>query len=216
MNEVDLIITPHTSLQDLEKKINTEVMLFPYGFDSNVFYPRNFDKIYDFGFSGALHAYNNYPEGSFKNPNIRQKAYKILKSLDNFILFWKSTDDFDTARIHDNIEYAETVNKSKIWMATQAAFGDITPRYFEVMGSGSLLFCEKNPPEYKNIFKSNFNCVEFKSSLNNFANQLCEILNNDNLLFKIISQASKEAHQKHTWDVRADELVDIIAKRKSR
>ncbi len=190
--------------------MKTEVVLFPYGFDPNIFYPRNLEKTYDFGFSGALHAENNYPIGAFKNPNIRQKALRLLKTINHLNYFWKSTDNFDTARIHDNTEYAETINKSKIWMATQAAFGDITPRYFEVMGSGSLLFCEENPLEYKNIFKNNVNCIEFNNSLKNFVNQINNTLTNDGRLLKMINRASEEAHQKHTWDKRSDKLIRLI------
>ena len=90
---------------------------------------------------------------------IRKSPYSHTLRI-NF-LFWKSSDILETARIHDNIKYAETINKSTIWIATQAAYGDITPRYFEIMGSGTLLFCEKNDPTYKSIFRDGENCFEF-------------------------------------------------------
>ena len=210
VNEIDLVITPHIFFNELEKILNTRIVLFPYGFDPNIFYPRNLEKFYDFGFSGALHNENNYPDGAFKNSNIRQKAYDLIKSMDLLNYFWKSTDVFETARIHDNIEYAEKINKSKMWMATQAAYGDITPRYFEVMGSGSLLFCEENPVEYEKIFKHNINCIEFKSSLKNFKIKMNKILKNEDKLIKIGKEGCKEAHEKHTWYKRSDQLVALI------
>ena len=210
VNEIDLIITPHTFLNELENELNTKVALFPYGFDANIFYPRDLEKVYEFGFSGALHNENNYPDGAFMNPNIRQKAYDLLNSMNHLNYFWKSTDTLETARIHDNIDYAKTINKSKIWMATQAAYGDITPRYFEVMGSGSLLFCEENPLEYEKIFKNNINCMEFKNSLEDFVRELNKILSNEDALLKIIAQACKEAHENHTWDQRASQLIELV------
>ena len=212
VNEIDLIITPHTFFNELSKKLNTKAVLFPYGFDPNIFYPRNLEKLYDFGFSGALHNQTNYPYDAFNNPNIRQKAHDLLNDMNCLNYFWKSTDTLETARIHDNVEYAETINKSKIWMATQAAYGDITPRYFEIMGSGSLLFCEENPLEYKNIFKNNINCIEFQNSLKNFVRKLNEILKNRVELLNIGNQACIEAHENHTWDKRSDQLIKLINK----
>ena len=68
-------------------------------------------------------------------------------------------------------------NSSKIWIATQAAYGDITPRYFEIMASGTLLFCEKSSVEYRTAFKDGYNCIEFNSSLDNFEELLIKQLN---------------------------------------
>ena len=212
INEIDLIITPHTFFNELSKKLDTKALLFPYGFDPDIFFPRSLEKLYDFGFSGALHHQTNYPVGAFINPNIREKAHDLIVNMKCINYFWKSTDKLETARIHDNVEYAETINKSKIWMATQAAYGDITPRYFEIMGSGSLLFCEQSPIEYKNIFKNNINCIEFQNSLQNFVVKLKKILRNRAELSKIGNQACIEAHEKHTWDERSDYLINIINK----
>ena len=184
--------------------------LFPYGFDPSIFKPRNLEKKYDIGFSGALHAENIYPYGAFKKKNIRSKIHDLLKNINKINYFWKSTDVLETARIHDNIEYAETVNSSKIWIATQAAFGDITPRYFEIMGSGTLLFCEKNDGRYRSIFKNRTNCIEFKSDLSDFLSLLNDLVENEQEIRNISSNGYSDAQQFHTWDIRAKELISII------
>jgi len=210
INNFDLLLTPNIYIYDLLKNLQKKVDLFPYGFDPDIFYPRNFENIYDFGFSGALHAENYYPKGAFKNPNIRQKAQDLINSMKHLKLFWKSTDIFETSRIHDTIEYARTINKSKIWMATQAAYGDITPRYFEVMASGTLLFCEKNPIEYDEIFKNRINCIEFNNSLNDFLSKIKKVINDTNLITKIVTQGINESHEKHTWERRSEQLLDYL------
>tara|TARA_B100000963_G_C22533104_1_gene628506 strand:- start:237 stop:1175 length:939 start_codon:yes stop_codon:yes gene_type:complete len=210
VNEIDLIVTPHSFLNELNKILSIKTVLFPYGFDPNIFYPRNSGKVYDFGFSGALHNNSHYPSDAFTNPNIREKVYHILNKMGNLNYFWKSTDKFETARIHDNIRYAKTMSKSRVWMGTQAAYGDITPRYFEVMGTGSLLYCEENTLEYKEIFNNHVNCLEFDNSLKNFSRKLNEILEDKDKLLEIANQGCKEAHDKHSWDKRSDQLTQLM------
>ena len=210
INQVDLILTPHSQFEDFSRIANIPTKLFPYGFDPSIFKPRNLEKKYDIGFSGALHAENIYPDGAFKNKNIRSKIHDLLKNINKINYFWKSTDVLETARIHDNIEYAEPVNSSKIWIATQAAFGDITPRYFEIMGSGTLLFCEKNDGLYRSIFKNRKNCIEFKSDLSDFLSLLNDLVENEQEIRNISSNGYSDAQQFHTWDIRAKELISII------
>ena len=210
INQINLILTPCQQVDIFSNLANIPAKLFPYGFDPVIFKPRNLEKEYDVGFSGALHAAKHYVDGAFTNPNIRVKIYNILLKFKDINLFWKSTDVFKTARIHNNIKYAETINIAKIWIATQAAFGDITPRYFEVMGSGSLLFCERNPMIYSKIFQNKKNCIEFKSSLNDFKNILEYYLNSSSLIKTICRQGVEDAHNYHTWDHRAVQLKKLV------
>ena len=210
INQIDLILTPHNQFEKFSEMAGIPAKLFPYGFDPNIFKPRNLEKKYDVGFSGALHGANHYPDGAFKNKNIRSKIHYLLKNINEINFFWKSTDVLETARIHDNIEYAETINSSKIWIATQAAYGDITPRYFEIMGSGTLLFCEKNPVEYRTVFKDGYNCIEFNSSLDNFEELLIKQLNSPSGIEKVCEQSIKDAHLYHTWDQRGKKLIKLL------
>ena len=211
INQISLILTPHNQFEKFSEMADVPAKLFPYGFDPSIFKPRNLEKKYDIGFSGALHGANHYPIGAFKNPNIRTKINDLIKNIEGINLFWKSTDVLETARIHDNIKYAETINSSTIWIATQAAYGDITPRYFEIMGSGTLLFCEKSPVEYGQVFQSGRNCIEFKNSLDNFGDLLIENLNSDALIQTICQQSLEDAHHHHTWDHRARQLNTLLS-----
>jgi len=210
INQIDLILTPHSQFENFSRIANIPTKLFPYGFDPSIFKPRNLEKKYDIGFSGALHAGNLYPEGAFKNKNIRSKIHDLLKNINKINYFWKSSDLLETARIHDNIEYAKTINQSQIWIATQAAYGDITPRYFEIMGSGALLFCEKCPVEYGHYFQGGSNCIEFNNSLDNFEEILIKQLNSPCSIKKICEQSIEDAHHYHTWDQRGKNLIELL------
>ena len=68
--------------------------------------------------------------------------------MEDLNVFWKSSDVYETARIHNHEEYAKTINSSKIWIATNASHGDVTPRYYEILASGTMLFCEEIREEY--------------------------------------------------------------------
>ena len=210
INQIGLILTPHNQFEKFSEMADVPAKLFPYGFDPSIFKPRNLEKNYDIGFSGALHGSNHYPNRAFKNPGIRKKINDILNNLEGINLFWKSTDILETARIHDNIKYAETINKSTIWIATQASYGDITPRYFEIMGSGTLLFCEENDPTYKSIFRDGENCFEFGNDLLDFSDSLIQLINTPDEINNICESAFQEAIQSHTWDIRAHELELLI------
>ena len=210
INQIGLILTPHNQFEKFSQMADVPAKLFPYGFDPSIFKPRNLEKKYDIGFSGALHGSNHYPNEAFKNPGIRKKINDILNDLEGINLFWKSTDVLETARIHNNIEYAKTINSSKIWIATQAAFGDITPRYFEILGSGTLLFCEENDGLYKTVFENRKNCIEFKSDLSNFLSLLNDLVGNEQKIRNISSNGYSDAKQFYTWDVRAKELISTI------
>ena len=54
INDIDLIYTPIPTYQEYEDITGVKTILFPFGFDPNFFNPRDIEKTFDFGFSGAL------------------------------------------------------------------------------------------------------------------------------------------------------------------
>jgi spore maturation protein CgeB len=86
----------------------------------------------------------------------------------------------------------------------------MTPRYFERMGSKTLLFCSEIPKEYKDIFIDTVNCVEFKNDLSDFDQKLDYILNTPELYQNIVETAYVQTRSHHTWDNRANNLLNTI------
>jgi spore maturation protein CgeB len=97
-----------------------------------------------------------------------------------------------------------------MWVATQAAFGDITPRYYEVGASNTLLVCQRVPVQYKDIFRDGENCVQFEKDLSDFDEKIDYYLKNDDERCKIAKTAYDEFRRKHTWAVKASALTKII------
>ena len=212
INNIDLIYTPVPTYYDYEEITGVKTILFPYGFDPAIFKPRKIEKLYDIGFSGALHNSALYPTDSFQVKNLRPKIGEMLKNSNEFSVFWKSSDNASTAFIDSYEEYAKTINTSKIWLATMAAFGDVTPRHYEVLGSGTLLFCQEIPDTYKFLLRDGVNCVEFRNDLSDFGEKISYYKNNPESLNKIISNAVDFFHNNWTWKHRANDLIEAINK----
>ena len=180
----------------------------------NIFKKRDVEKKYDIGFSGALHDNKHYPKGSFPTENLRRSIGEILTSLKDNNIFWNGSDSIQP-RIKNYNEYATVINQAKMWVSTHSAYRDIVPRNFEVCGSETLLFVEKIPPEYSHIFIDGRNCIEFENDLSNFLEKFNYYLNNEQEYKRIVEQGYIDAHEKHTWKHRAEELLNMVREFKS-
>ena len=127
-------------------------------------------------------------------------------------LFWRGSDKLSHGRIKRVGSYAKSINSCKVWLATPAAYEDITPRYFEIMGSKTLLMCSTIPKSYKNILIDKYNCIEFNNDLSDFEEKLNNILADDVLRKNITTNAIKNAQGHHTWKMRALDFRTIINK----
>jgi len=207
-NNIERILTPIPRHEEYEASTGIQTKLFTYGFDPMVFLKRGSEKEYDIGFSGALHQSKHYPRGSFVCDDIRSRIFDKLNNISDVKVFWSASDD-RPARIPNYEEYAKLIDKSKMWIATQAAFGDITPRFFEILGTGTLLFCQEAPDEYSEILKDGVNCIQFKSDLSDFEEKLKYCLENPEKVKEITDNAYRYFHGNYTWKNKAQELIEI-------
>ena len=141
---------------------------------------------------------------------MRQQIGEILKDLEDVNIFWQSSDDIANNFIVSYEEYAKTINSSKIWLATLAAFGDVTPRYYEVLGSGTLLLCQKIPESYRFLLKDGINCISFNDDLSDFKEKIKFYVKNLDKLNEITDNAVNISHDNCTWNHRAKELIELI------
>jgi len=182
--------------------------LLPYGFDPEIFHDRCLPKTFDVGFSGALHQSKYYPTGSFANENIRMKIHEAIKE-SGVSFFWNGSDSISD-RINDYEDYAKKIGSCKVWIATKAAFGDVTPRFYEVLASGTVLLCEETDPEYDSILVDDYNCVKFKADLSDFSSKLLRLANDDEYRKRIAENAVSDSQMRHTWQHRARHVERII------
>ena len=102
-----------------------------------------------------------------------------------------------------------------MWLATTGPNNDISPRYFEVMLSKTLLLCNSMPYEYEDVFKDGENCVMFDNDLSNLSQKIDYYLNNEQERNRIIDNAFKMVTGGYTWEHMADKLLAQIGEMKN-
>lgn len=213
INKIKLIITPVPDCDAWQSKSGVRTVLFPYGLDTSMFHPRpEIPKKYDVGFSGALHGSRIYSKGAFEVKDMRAHLGHVLHQLKDqgVSVFWKASDHVDTSFINDYAEYAKTINAAKMWLGTLAPFGDVPSRHFQVLGSGTLLLCQRVPASYRSIFRDGENCIEFDDTLKDFENKVRYYMAHPEELQAIVDTATREAHTLHSWEQRVTTLLSMI------
>jgi len=158
---------------------------FPNCYDSTLIGPRKVDKRSDIGFCG--------------NVVNRQEIIDFLKNNFNFI--------FDKFVIGEDM--VRTINSYKIHF-NKNMLNDINYRNFETIGCGIPLITNYNY-QYKILgFKQKENALFYNNK-----NELKEILTivlKDKKMLENISKNSLLLARKHTYDVRAKFLIEVLYK----
>lgn len=211
-NGISAILSSVPIYSDWADSMGIPFHLFKYAASHRVFNSGNdLSKVYDIGFSGALHRSELYSTPSFKYPDLRTRMQVILSRQKDLKCFLNGSDSI-LPRISSYKDYAKKIHQSRVWLATPSAFDDITPRYYEVCMSRTLLMCSPVPEAYKDVFIPGRNCIEFSCDLGDFLSELHCILDNPERYDAITGRAFVEFYEKHTWKHRALELVNILSK----
>ena len=205
VNNIDLLLHPHITYKDHSKQIDGQTMRFWFTADPKLYYPREVAKIYDIGFSGTAHGGDKIPGPT---NNLRNSVHSTLLK-HNYIMFWNISNSQEN-RIVSVEEYATKINSCKIWISTTGPVLDVSPRYFEVMMSKTLLFCNNMPYEYEGVFKDGVNCVTFENDLSDLEEKVKYYLDNDAERKKIIDNAYDMAISNYTWSAVTDRVVEKI------
>ncbi len=208
-NNFNLIVTPLPACEEYKFQTGIECKLLAKAGDSKIFFDRKEKKIYDIGFSGALHDNHLYENGSFRTFNIRSRAQDLLNSEKGIKAFLNGSDDIKK-RIPSYKEYAKKISQSQIWIATPGPHEEIVERHYEIGMSKTLLFCSEIHPIYKNIFVDGHNCIIFKNDLSDFLERFYFCMENKELIENIIQNAYKEFTNDHSYKSRAFQLKQFF------
>jgi len=195
-----------------------KVKLIPtlYPVDNSTYYDYKLNKEFDVGITGALHGANHYCKESFlaDEKNIRERILNILeikgKHLNKFI---KCNDlGPKQSRIMNVQDYAKQINKTKIWICTNADHGDITARVSEVLASKTLVFIngQKN---YADILIDKVNFISFKNDLSDLIEKINYYIDLNNLLEynEIVNNGYNLIHEKYTCKKLLKYYIDYSA-----
>ena len=183
-NNIDLLVDSQVTYKDYGNLLDTESIRIWFSATPKIYKPREVPVIYDVGFSGASHG-----NGKIEGPtaDLRDRVHHRLVEKD-LKLFWNRQTAVSD-RISSTEEYATKMNECKIWIATTGPVLDVSPRYFEVILSKTLLFCNEMPKQYEGVFIDGVNCVTYKNDLSDFDEKLNFYLTNESERVKIIENA---------------------------
>lgn len=208
INKIDILADAHCTYKEFGRRVGAKSFRSWFTASPEVFYPRETEKKYDIGFSGALHG-----SGKIEGPtrDLRTRIQTILESNNSYNTFWNGSDSV-TTRIKDVSEYSAKINECKIWLSTTGPMLDIGPRYFEVLLSKTLLFCNNMPVQYEGMFVDGDNCVMFENDLSNFEDKLKYYLHNDSEREAIAERGYNMVKDKYTWKHMAIQMLDEVKK----
>jgi hypothetical protein len=105
--------------------------------------------------------------------------------------------------------YARTIARSKIFIFGNSVFDYPLSKYFEVMGSGTLVMADKPQTEKELHFEPGVNYVEI--TMDDWREKLVYYLENDGERERIARNGYETVMKYHSSQVRARQLVDFLA-----
>ena len=228
-NRFDIGFTHHHDTDHYAKVTGIEFKFWPFAYNPKKFNYFNGNKTIGLAFSGVLQNLNKYADQSDIRARIMEHLYftwmdvPLLKkkSYSDINIVWNSISRKRLGRylsailgkrkFLDDIEYSNLVQNCKLYINTLSPMGLVSPRFFECMGSGAMVFCEDSSI-YKKIFPDNV-YVTFKKDLSDFNEKLSFYLKQDDERIKIIEKAHNEVQNNHTWEKRVIDLLQYSIKR---
>jgi spore maturation protein CgeB len=225
-NKFDYVFSHYQNCQIWESKVQTKFKYLPFAFDDNFFNFSKKKRKYDLAFSGLLQNPGGYNVQSdiririlkrlyytfFNIPLLKKKKYRHLS------IFWNTIPTgfigkvlskiFKTYKFLDKKSYSDIQKNSKVYLNCKSPLNLVSPRYFENIASGCLIFTEKNDELKKVIPK--FSYIEFSNDLSNFDKILNKSLNIFKLSEKKRENLARIFKKKHNWNVRVNLVLKII------
>ena len=199
MNNVDLVIHSQFHYKKFEELMKIPTRKLMFAANPDIYRPMDLERSIDVAFTGAMHG-NKKMKGATED--LRVRIGSILEPRSDLDILWGDRLPLK--------EYTEALNKAKIWIATTGPSGDISPRYFEIMHSKALLFCNKMPHSYEGAFIDGHNCVMYENDLSDFMEKMDYYLKNASERDRIVEQAYSDAMSLHTYAARAQQFNELL------
>lgn len=170
----------------------------PYACEPSVFYPdAKLPVAYDVGFGGSL-GRAVYAKRARWLKDTAAAGYTVLKN--------------SNAASHDEIR--AIISRSKVAFHMSYEFGlgckpmGVAYRVFEVLGCGGVLLCDRDA-DVARLFTPNLHYLDY-ATWDEYLEQLNRATHDQILRDRIGAEARKIILDKHTWDHRAQRLVELV------
>ena len=190
---IDLILQRHLiNMYKGEQRTNIKNMWFPFSVNTDIFKPDfNIKRNKKIGFVGS----------EFLVYIHRKKAINILQ--DNKLI------EVSKGKMIGN-DYIKNLQSYISHLSGSSSY-DITPgKMFEIMASGSLLFTnESEKYGLRDLFPMDSFCT-YKEDCSDIIEKANMIITNPNYIKQTTSKALKCVRERHSHEIRAKELIQII------
>lgn len=188
---IDLMLHRHLSTYRLAIKTlpNINHILFPCSVDTNIFYPQKFKRINKIAFIGNYYYRDKEAFEILKNKNLlgfkgKKIEWEYLNYLQNYTVYFNHSGKY-------NIDNAKA---------------------FEIIASGGILFTNKCDNGFEYLFGKNV-FLTYDFDHNDLILKAENIFKDVNFQKHLIKNGLKIIKEKHTHEIRAQELLDIITKK---
>ncbi len=215
-SKFDVGFTVLHNTEHFTAQTGTPFYRLPFAANDNIFKDYGESKVIDLGFSGNMFNSSTYKNTGLMGPlfnNIRERIYEELQEPEysSCNIWWNS----NAGKFLHGEKYARLINSSKIWLNTPSAVEIINPRYYEIIGCNTLLFCRKADRPYKDLgFLDGQTCVTFEQDLSNFKEKLFHYINNEEDRNEITQQAMLLFKERHSWRHRVNFLMETCLTQK--
>lgn len=204
LNKFDLCLTAHHSYKKWETDTGLRFEKLPFAANEKIFKDYKLQKSIDLGFSGNLHNYKDTFKVKMMGDNFENIRERALSRIDSFLANKPSIKLSVFPPMYGQ-EYSRTMNSCKSWFCTTSAIDIVGTRFYEILGSKTLLFCPESKA-YEGIFSPEKHCATFSRNLSDIEEKLLYYLNNDKERELITDQAYEHFLKNHTWKNRIDSI----------
>ncbi|MFC1735590.1 glycosyltransferase [Candidatus Hydrogenedentota bacterium] len=204
-NNIRKVFTVHHNFRQWQEKTGVPFVHFPFAIDAEVVKAYGEPKKYDLGFAGNLHTAWTDMRLKVKNRifwgggRFRRPRYLGIRT------YWREWNQ----GLKSGEDYARLMNSSKLWISTPSAIDLIGPRFYEVMGTKSLLFCSRSPV-YEGLFEEGKHCVMFAEDLSDFDEKLFHYLKHEDERLAVVERAYSHVREHHTWKRRVEQFSEAV------
>ncbi len=141
---------------------------------------------------------------------LRHKIIKKLKKNPDFLYHrhpgYRNIENTENQFVKEN--YAKEINRAKVFFTCDSIYQYPILKFFEVPACHTLLLAPSSKELFDLGFRPGENFVEINNK--NFINKASYYLQNDEERERITANGFKLVHERHTSEIRAKELIDMI------
>ena len=212
-------------LRDKLEKTGVKELAYPFSFDPGRFYDMKLEKEYDVTNIGRMNP-SNYPlrykihtffgDGTFERKPAKSNQIDLTR--DGVKYHWSN---------YRGKDYAEDINKSRIFATGCSSFNFPLQKFTEVMGCNTLLLCNKPIDSEELGFKPGVNFAEIKCAWEppergiymtienvkkeEFMEPIKYYLSHPEEAAKIAKKGYDLVHSRHTHKIRAKEIIKKLS-----